>query len=86
MVLIPAAALTVAAAADTAGSASEKLDVIRHDFDLGTVLTVLFPPVLTEFTVNPYLFSFYQVLIQGLSLPSPKNDVEKVRLVYPLIA
>jgi hypothetical protein len=82
----PTLARPAVTGAVAAGSTAKKLDIIRDDLDFGTVLTVLFPPVLTEFTVNSYLFSFYQVLIQGFTLPSPKDYVKKIRLVYPLIA
>jgi hypothetical protein len=64
----------------------QKLEIIRHNLHLGTVLAVLLPAVLPEFPFNPNHLALYQVLIQGFSLPSPQDNVEKIRLVLPLIA
>jgi hypothetical protein len=49
-------------------------------------LAVLLPAILPEFPFHPYHLALYQVLIQGFPLPSPKDNVEKIRLVLPLVA
>jgi hypothetical protein len=49
-------------------------------------LAILLPAVLPEFPFNPNHLTLYQVLTQGFSLPSPQDNVEKIRLVLPLVA
>jgi hypothetical protein len=48
-------------------------------------LTVLFPAILTQLPVNPDLFAFNQVLSQGLTLPTPDDNIEEIRLIHPLV-
>jgi hypothetical protein len=74
-----------AASPACAGITPQKLEIIGDDFHLRPVLTILLPPILPEFTVNPHHFTLEQVLVEGLSLPAPEDDIKKTRLVHPLI-
>ena len=67
-------------------AAAKKLHVVRIDLNLASGLAVLFPSILVQLAFDGDLLSLNQVLIDRFPAPSPKDDVEEIRFIYPLLA
>ena len=86
LTLVPRLLVSAAILSAPAGRSPQEHDIIGNDFHLGSALAILLlPAVLPEFTVNADGLPLLQILIQGFTLPAPKDDIEVIHFVFPLI-